>query len=307
MIKLRIGTRKSKLALWQANYVSGQLQLLHPDIEIELIGITTQGDRQQKVLLSEEGGKGLFLKELEESLLRDEIDLAVHSMKDVTVSLPAGLHIAAICERGDPRDALGSASSQTIRSLKPGARVGTCSLRRQCLIKHFTPWVQVLPIRGNVQTRLERLDRGAFDALVLAVVGLQRLGLESRVTEAIPIEKMLPAAGQGAIGIECRTDDQLTNCLLESLNDLDTQVRVRAERAANEALKAGCEYPVAFYCEIQGENLHLRGMVGNPDGQEVLFSDQYGPKDSPESVGYHLARKMQKLGAEEILHNGSSD
>ncbi|MBO68872.1 MAG: hydroxymethylbilane synthase [Acidiferrobacteraceae bacterium] len=307
MTKLRIGTRKSKLALWQANYVSERLQSLHSDIQIELIAITTQGDRQQKLSLSKEGGKGLFLKELEECLLRDQIDVAVHSMKDVTVSLPIGLHIAAICNRGDPRDALVSTSSQTLRSLQPGARVGTCSLRRQCLIKYFTPWVQVRPIRGNVQTRLERLDRGDFDALVLANVGLQRLGLEHRATDVIPIENMLPAAGQGAIGLECRADDQLTNSILESLNDRDTEVRVNAERAANEALNAGCESPVAFYCEIDGDILHLRGMVGDPDGQEVIFCEHRGSKASPKNVGYDLAKKMQKLGAQQILNNESSD
>ena len=208
MTKLRIGTRQSKLALWQAEFVRDRLLATHSDVEVELVGIITQGDRHQEVLLSSEGGKGLFLKELEEALLTGRIDMAVHSMKDVTVTLPVGLHIPVICERGDPRDAMVFKQAETLDALPERATVGTCSLRRQCLVQHLVPGVKVVAIRGNVHTRLKRLDQGDFDAIILAAAGLQRLGLEHRIGQIIPVEQMLPAVGQGAIGIECRIDDE---------------------------------------------------------------------------------------------------
>jgi hydroxymethylbilane synthase len=307
MTKLRIGTRQSKLALWQAEFVRDRLLATHSDLEVELVGIITQGDRHQEVLLSSEGGKGLFLKELEEALLIGRIDMAVHSMKDVTVTLPAGLHIPVICERGDPRDVLVSKQVDTLDALPQSATVGTCSLRRQCLVQYLIPGVKVLPIRGNVHTRLKRLDQGDFDAIILAAAGLQRLGLEHRIGQIIPVEKMLPAVGQGAIGIECRIDDETVHHIIKPLNHSLTHVRVRAERAANETLNSGCLFPVAFYAELTDGKLHIRGMVGTQDGSEVLFAEERGSVKHPESLGQRVAEALQSLGAERILSRVRTD
>ena len=307
MTKLRIGTRQSKLALWQAHFVRDRLRATQSDLEVELVGITTQGDRRQEVLLSTAGGKGLFLKELEEAVLTGQVDIAVHSMKDVTATLPAGLHIPVICERGDPRDVLVSERADTLSTLPQNATVGTCSLRRQCLLRHLVPGVKVVPIRGNVHTRLKRLDQGDFDAVILAAAGLQRLSLEHRIGQTIPVEKMLPAVGQGAIGIECRIDDDTVNRIIQPLNHGPTQVRVRAERAANEALGGNCHLPVAFYAELTDGQLHVRGMVGTPDGSDVLFAEKRGPAKHPESMGQRVAEALQGLGAERILNRVRTD
>ena len=307
MTKLRIGTRRSKLALWQAEFVRDRLQATLSDLEVELVGITTQGDQQQEILLSTEGGKGLFLKELEEALLAGRVDIAVHSMKDVTQTLPAGLHIPVICERGDPRDVLVSKEVETLDALPQSTTVGTCSLRRQCLVQYLVPGVKVVPIRGNVHTRLKRLDQGDFDASILAAAGLQRLGLKHRIGQIIPVEQMLPAVGQGAIGIECRIEDETINRIIKPLNHGLTQVRVRAERAANETLNSGCQFPVAFYAELSDEQLHLRGMVGTQDGSEVLFAEERGSVTHPESLGQRVAEALQSLGAERILSRVRAD
>ena len=307
MTTLRVGTRQSRLALWQAGFVRDRLLAVHSDLKVEIVGISTQGDRSQETLLPPAGGKGLFLKELEEALLAGQVDLAVHSMKDVPVNLPEGLHIPVICERGDPRDALISVKTVTLDDLSDGATVGTCSLRRQCLLHHRVSGVRTLPLRGNVDTRLQRLDQGDFDAIVLAAAGLRRLGLEQRIGQIILVEDMLPAVGQGAIGIECRTADPVTIQLIQPLDHAGTHVRVRAERAANEALGGDCRLPVAFYAEISGMMLRVRGMVGNPDGSEVLFADEYGAAKDAVKIGRRVAKALRAQGARRILRGVGTD
>ena len=273
---LRIGTRRSPLAMWQASYVRDALLTDHPNIEIELVGISTQGDQTLDVPLSSKGGKGLFLKELQQALLDGQIDLAVHSMKDVTVTLPPGLHIVAICEREDPRDALVSARYADLSAFPAGAIVGTCSLRRQCLLRFRYPDLSVMDLRGNVNTRLRRLDDGEFDGIILAAAGLKRLDMEDRIRQVIPADLMLPAVGQGALGIECREEDDHTNRLLMPLDHKLTRMRVTAERAVNERLDGGCHVPLAAYAEVIDGGLQIRGVVGRPDGTNVLTGEAQG-------------------------------
>ena len=301
MKKVRIGTRKSKLALWQAQHVKNKLEELYTDLETEVIGISTKGDRLQSASLSGEGGKGLFLKELEEALLTEHIDIAIHSMKDVPAALPDGLHIPVICKRGDPRDAFISTRFEKMSDLPTNAHVGTSSLRRQCLILHALPNTTVVPIRGNIARRLERLDEGNLDAIILAVAGLQRIGFERRIRQVISLEDMLPAVGQGAIGVECLIKNESVNQIIQPLNHLPTQLRLRAERAGNKTLNGSCHLPVAFYSELNGKQLHLQGMVGMPDGTEILFAEEFGLKTEPELVGTRLAQKLQDMGADRIL------
>ena len=296
-----VGTRQSQLAFWQAQFVGESLRNAHSDLDVELVGIRTKADQTHKTPLSTEGGKGLFLKELEEALLRDQIDIAVHSMKDVPVTLPAGLHIPVICERGDPRDVLISHSVLNLSQLSKNSKVGTSSMRRQCLILRLAPDASIVPIRGNVQRRLEQLDQGKFDALILAAAGLRRLGLEDRIGEVLCGQDMLPAVGQGAIGIECRIDNEAVNQIIQPLNHLPTEIRLRAERAASSTLNSNCHSPVAVYAELGDGQLHLRGMVGAPDGKEVLFVEERGSEKYPESVGEKAAEALRGLGAERIL------
>lgn len=301
MARIRIGTRESTLALWQAHYVRDALIRAEPKLVVQLIGMTTEGDRRLDTTLAAHGGKGLFLKELEQALLDDRIDIAVHSMKDVTVTLPDGLHIGAVCEREDPRDALVSLQYPDLDALPPQACVGTSSLRRQCWLRNRYPNLRVETVRGNVQTRLSRLDEGKFDALVLAVAGLRRLGLEHRIAQVIPTDIALPAVGQGAVGIECRRDDMRVKTLLGSVNHTDTETCVRAERAANAALGGGCHVPVAAYAVLRADRLHVRGMVGTPDGVTVLHAHTEGPAAEPEAIGARIAADLLKDGARSIL------
>ena len=303
MTTLKIGTRRSDLAMWQAVFVRDALLGAHPDLEVELVGITTEGDRTLDVPLAAKGGKGLFLKELEQALLERRIDVAVHSMKDVTVIEPEGLHIPVICERENPCDALVSTHFSKLEDLPAGAVVGTCSLRRQAILRHRFPDLQVENLRGNVNRRLARLDAGDFDAIILAAAGLMRLEMPERIREVIAPQVMLPAVGQGAVGVQCRQDDDETTALLTPLNDLRTHLRVKAERAVNAELGGGCHVPIAAYAEIQDEQLTLRGLVGQPDGSEVLFAEAAGPLSDPKAVGRTAAQDLLSQGAKRILQS----
>ncbi len=301
MKTLRLGTRKSQLALWQAHYVRDALQRHHLGLQVELITITTEGDRILDRSLAQVGGKGLFIKELEQGLLENRIDFAVHSLKDVTVTLPRGLHLAIVCEREDPRDAFISHRYATLASLPRGARVGTSSLRRQCQLREAYPQLEIVTLRGNVNTRLAKLDAGEFDAIILAVAGLKRLGMESRIRERLDPAVSLPAVGQGAICIECRQNDATTNDLLAPLNHLATQLCVQAERALNAKLDGGCQVPIGGFAELHGDTLFLRGLVGEPDGSRLLRADIRGPVTQAEQLGTQLAQTLLAQGAKNIL------
>ena len=287
--------------MWQAVFVRDALMREHPDLNVELVGITTEGDRTLDVPLASKGGKGLFLKELEQALLEHRIDLAVHSMKDVTVTEPEGLHIPVICERENPCDALVSPRYADLQDLPAGAVVGTCSLRRQAVLRHRFPDLEVENLRGNVNRRLARLDAGDFDAIILAAAGLVRLQMQERIRQVIAPEVMLPAVGQGAVGVQCRLDDDETTGLLSPLDHESTHRRVRAERAVNAELGGGCHVPIGAYAEIQGEQLCLRGLVGRPDGSEVLFAGAEGHLSGPEAIGRVLAEDLLSQGAQTIL------
>jgi hydroxymethylbilane synthase len=300
MATIRIATRKSELALWQANYVRARLLGLHDNLTVELVKITTQGDRILDAPLARVGGKGLFIKELEHVLLNGEADIAVHSLKDMTVSLPQGLHIAALCEREDARDAFVSNDYADLRSLPTGARVGTSSLRRQCQLRAAFPALAVGNLRGNVNTRLRKLDASEFDAIILASAGLKRLGLRQRIRTYIEPEEMLPAVGQGVVCVESRSDDAL-NDLLAPLDHVITRHCVAAERALNERLQGGCQVPIAAYAQIKGTKLHLRALVGYPDGHEIIRAEAEGPAEQPEALGMRVASELLSRGAKEIL------
>ena len=301
MTTIRIGTRRSQLAMWQANHVRDALCKVHPDLEVEIVGIITQGDRTLDVPLVTQGGKGLFLKELEQALLTGDIDLAVHSMKDVTVSLPPGLHIPVICLREDPHDALVSNKYADLSGLPKGAVVGTCSVRRQCMLKHRFPVLRTENLRGNVNTRLKRLDAGEYDAIILAVSGLKRLELSARIQQIIPVDLMLPAVGQGALGIECRQDNAEVNHLITPLNHLVSYRRISAERAVNEALGGGCQVPMAAYAEVSKNELHLTAQVGRIDGSELLTARATGPLSEAVPLGQAVAKDLIAQGAQQIL------
>ena len=301
MTVARIGTRTSQLALWQANYVRDALLSGRPGLQVELVEIISEGDKTLDIPLSRAGGKGLFLKELEIALLEREIDLAVHSMKDVTVGLPEGLHIPVYCAGEDPRDALVSNKFGCLDELPEGAVVGTCSLRRQCQIKARYPWLQLKNLRGNVNSRLQKLDSGLYDAIVLAVAGLKRLGMQQRIAQIIPASICLPAVGQGVVGIECRVDDVDIHRLILPLNDARSATRTLAERAANEKIGGGCHVPVAFHCEQAGQWLTLRGLVGEPDGSGVLRCRRRGPVSDAVQLGIEVAQDLIAQGAGDIL------
>jgi len=298
---LRIATRKSPLALWQAEYVSETLKHHHPELEIELITMTTQGDKILDTPLAKVGGKGLFVKELETGMLEGKADIAVHSMKDVPVDLPTGLHLPVICPREDPRDALVSNEHESFYSLPQGARVGTSSLRRQCQLKAERPDLKILDLRGNVNTRLAKLDAGDYDAIILATAGLVRLDMEERIRERLAPEISLPAIGQGAVGIECRTDDARVNNLIQALHHRDTALRVTAERAMNAGLNGGCQVPIAGFAELSQDALLLRGLVGEPDGSNIIRAEIAGPTENAEEMGQVLAEDLLARGAGKIL------
>jgi len=298
---LRIATRKSPLALWQANHVRDALLTRHPELEVELVTMTTQGDKILDTPLAKVGGKGLFVKELETGMLEGRADLAVHSMKDVPVEFPEGLGLAAVLPREDPRDALISNEYSSIEALPEGARVGTSSLRRQCQLRRMRPDLEVLNLRGNVNTRLGKLDNGDYDAILLAAAGVKRMGWESRITELLAPEQFLPAIGQGAIGIEIRVDDGRVRSLIEALNDDQTATRIRAERALNEALQGGCQVPIAGYSEISHGVIVLRGLVGRPDGTELVQGVISGRPEDAGELGRVLAEDLLSRGARQIL------
>ncbi len=298
---IRIATRKSPLALWQAKHVAARLQAAFPGLRAELVAMTTRGDKLLDAPLAKVGGKGLFVKELEQGMLDGEADIAVHSMKDVPVEFPEGLHLAAILEREDPRDALVSVRYPSFQSLPPDAKIGTSSLRRQCQIRERFPACETLNLRGNVNTRLAKLDAGEFDAIVLAAAGLKRLGLNQRITEVLPPETSLPAIGQGAIGIECRADDVRVNGLVSVLHDETTALRVMAERAMNERLQGGCQVPIADYAELENGLIRLRGLVGSPDGRRMIRGEMTGSVENARNLGIMLAEELLAKGADNIL------
>ena len=298
---LRIATRKSPLAMWQAEFVRSELQRLHPGLEVELVTFTTQGDKILDTPLAKIGGKGLFVKELEVALLDGRADIAVHSMKDVPMEFPEGLGLIAIGEREDPRDAFVSNNYISIDALPAGAVVGTSSLRRQCQLRHRRPDLVIRDLRGNVNTRLARLDAGEYDAVILASAGLKRLGFHSRIRADITPEFSLPAVGQGALGIEARLGDERVAALVAPLNHPDTSSRVRAERAMNRHLQGGCQVPIAGYAELQGTELFLRALVGSVDGQEIITDEIRGSAAEAEQLGVTLADRLLAAGAGRIL------
>lgn len=298
---VRIATRQSPLALWQAHYVRDRLLAAWPDIKVELVPMVTRGDILLDTPLAKVGGKGLFVKELELALCENRADIAVHSMKDVPVEFPAGLGLVTICEREDPRDAFVSPAYASIDALPTGSVVGTSSLRRQCQLRAKRPDLIIRDLRGNVGTRLAKLDNGEYDAVILAAAGLNRLGLASRIACLLAPEELLPAVGQGAVGIECRLNDTQTQTLLSPLNDETTALRVRAERAMNSRLEGGCQVPIGSYAEIAGDNIWLRALVGRPDGSLILRGERRGPITMAEQLGVALAEELLARGAREIL------
>jgi hydroxymethylbilane synthase len=296
-----IGTRGSKLALWQAEWVRSLLGAVNPALRIELKKIKTTGDKILDVPLAKVGGKGLFVKEIEEAMLRDEVDLAVHSMKDVPTYLPEGLHIGAVLEREDPRDAFISREYPSFRELASGASVGTSSLRRSCQLKSIRPDIEIVSLRGNLDTRLRKLDEGQFDAIILAAAGVKRLGHEDRITETLERDVSLPAIAQGAVGIECRTDDEFMHDLIRPLRHAETTVCVKAERAALKKLEGGCQVPIAAHAFLEGDRLVMDGLVGSVSGDRIIRAHAEGSKENPESLGTGLAEDLLGKGAAEIL------
>ncbi|MEE9357130.1 hydroxymethylbilane synthase [Candidatus Vondammii sp. HM_W22] len=298
---LRIATRKSPLAMWQAEHVSRLLRQAHPDLEVELVGMSTQGDKILDTPLAKIGGKGLFVKELEQRMLEGIADIAVHSMKDVPVELPEGLHLAVIMEREDPRDAFVSNLYTSFDELPEGAVVGTSSLRRQCQISDRRPDLKIKSLRGNVNTRLRKLDEGDFDAIILAAAGLKRLEFEHRITAFLEPEESLPAIGQGAIGIECRIEDERINGLIACLHDNETALCVQAERAMNNRLMGGCQVPIAGYAVLNNDKLYMRALVGEPDGSLIIRAELSAPANEAETLGVYLAKNLLGQGADQVL------
>lgn len=298
---IRIATRQSPLALWQAEHVRQLLCAQHPDLEVTLVPMVTKGDVILDTPLAKVGGKGLFVKELELALLEQRADIAVHSMKDVPVEFPDGLGLVCICERDDPHDALVSNHYDSLDALPQGAIVGTSSLRRQCQLRAARPDLHIKDLRGNVGTRLSKLDNGEYDAIILAAAGLRRLGLEARIRARLSVQQSLPAVGQGAIGIECRLDDARVRALLAPLNHADTADRVVAERAMNNRLQGGCQVPIGSYAELTGDQLYLRALVGAPDGSRLLQAEIRGPRTEAKQLGSALAEQLLDAGAGSIL------
>jgi hydroxymethylbilane synthase len=299
---IRIATRKSELALWQAYYVKNLLLEKHPELSIELVPMSTQGDKILDTPLAKIGGKGLFIKELEVAMLEGRADIAVHSMKDVPVQFPDEFTLAAICEREDPRDAFVSNHFSSIDALPKGAKVGTSSLRRQCQLKANRPDLDILDLRGNVNTRLAKLDDGQYDAIILAAAGLIRLEMKDRISDYISPDDSLPAVGQGAVGIECRKDDQALIALLQSIVHQETTLRVRAERAMNNKLQGGCQVPIAGYAEVVDGKIQMKGLVGSLDGETMLIANKTGQVTDPEWVGVAIAEDLIEQGATDILN-----
>lgn len=299
--RLRIATRGSELALWQARHVQARLRELHPGLEVELLPISTRGDRITDRPLAAIGGKALFLKELELAMQRGEADLAVHSMKDVPAELPDDMRLPAVLAPASPHDAFVSNHWDSVNALPRGARLGTSSLRRAAQLKHLRPDLEVLDLRGNVGTRLGKLDAGNYDAIVLACAGLQRLGLGDRIRQEIPADQCLPAIGQGVLGIEIRADDHATSALVAALDDPEAHRRVAAERAVNARLAGSCHLPIAAFAEPAPEGLRLRACVGAPDGSRLVADEILGPVEAGERLGVELAERLLAAGADRIL------
>jgi len=299
--RIVIATRQSQLALWQAEHVKARLTALHPGLEVELLGMTTQGDQILDSPLSRIGGKGLFVKELEVAMAEGRADLAVHSIKDVPMDLPDGFELAAISQREDPRDAFVSRHFVSLEALPPGARVGTSSLRRQAQLRARLPHLNVDMLRGNVNTRLRKLDEGHYDAILLAAAGLKRLGFEARITAILAPEESLPAVGQGALGIEIRSGRPELAALLAPLNDPITAACVRAERAMSRRLQGGCQAPIGGYAVARDGRLHLRAFVADLEGIRFFRATAEGPLDAPEQVGLNAAEDLIAQGADHLL------
>lgn len=306
---LRIATRQSPLALWQAEYVKAELEKHHPDLTVVLVPMTTKGDQILNSPLAKIGGKGLFVKELEVAMLENRADIAVHSMKDVPMEFPEGLGIGCICPREDPRDAFVSNHYASIDALPQGAVVGTSSLRRKSQLLQLRPDLTVKDLRGNVGTRLAKLDAGDYDAIILASAGLLRLEMPERIASFIEADQILPAAGQGAVGIECRLDDQQTLNLLAPLNCAETAIRVTAERALNRTLEGGCQVPIAAYATLAENQLQLKALVASVDGDRMLTTFQHGDAENAEQIGVSAAQALLSQGADDILKQvyGSAD
>lgn len=298
---IRIATRQSPLALWQAEHVAAKLARAFPGLKTELVKLVTRGDKLLDAPLAKVGGKGLFVKELEQGMLDGTADIAVHSMKDVPVEFPDGLHLAVIMEREDPTDAFVSNKYRNLADLPANARIGTSSLRRQCQIKARFPHAEILSLRGNVNTRLAKLDAGEYDAIILASAGLIRLGMAERIAARLTPEESLPAMGQGAIGIECRADDADIHAYLQVLHDQATSLRVNAERAMNQRLNGGCQVPIAGFAEIRADKLFMRGLVGHPDGSILYRAEAERPLTEAEQLGIEIADNLLAQGADKIL------
>lgn len=298
---LKIATRQSPLALWQAEHIRARLEALHSDLKVELVTFVTQGDKILDTPLAKIGGKGLFVKELETALLDGRADLAVHSMKDVPMALPDGLTLAVICEREDPLDAFVSNTYASFDELPQGAKVGTSSLRRKCQILKQRPDLSIIDLRGNVGTRLSKLDAGLYDAIILASAGLKRLGLGERIRHPLAVEVSLPAVGQGALGLECRETDQAVLNLILPLLHVESDICVRAERAFNAYLEGGCQVPIAGYATLNNDHLHIEGRVGSLDSATLLKAELSGPVENAEQLGIALAQKLLEQGAGDLL------
>ena len=309
MTTVKIATRKSPLAMWQAEYIADRLREHHEGLTVEIVSMVTAGDRLLNQRLASRGGKGLFLKELQRSLLKRETDIAVHSMKDMPVALPDGLVITSFCERAEARDAFVSNQYQSIDSLPKGAKVGTASMRRTAQLKSAFPALEFEDLRGNVNSRLRKLDKGQFDAIILAAAGLDRLGMSDRITHLLPIELCLPAVGQGIIGIECRRDDEQIIDLLKPLNDAEAELLITAERALNEGLDGGCHVPVAGYAQLRGQQLSLAALVAEESGERVLESsvevnlaEEDNALEVARALGQRVAVNLVEQGAAQILN-----
>lgn len=298
---IRIATRTSPLAMWQAEHVARLLKEAHPGLEVEMVGMVTRGDIILDSPLSKIGGKGLFVKELEVGMLEGKADIAVHSMKDVPMEFPEGLHLPVIMEREDPRDAFVSNQYKNLEELPEGAIVGTSSLRRQAQVRAKFPHLKIKDLRGNVNTRLRKLDDGEYDAIILAAAGLIRLEFQDRITSFLSTEQSLPAMGQGAIGIECRENDERVESLLAVLSDEQTTYRIRAERAMNQRLNGGCQIPVAGFSELEGETLNMRGLIAYPDGSQTFYCEMSGSTDNPEALGIAMAEDLLAQGGDKVM------
>ena len=299
--KLRIATRKSPLALWQANFVRQSLEKIHEDLQVELVPMSTQGDKILDSPLAKIGGKGLFVKELERALLQDRADIAVHSMKDVPMEFPEGLQLSGICKREDPTDAFVSNKFRSLEEMPKGATIGTSSLRRQCQLNHIRRDLHIMDLRGNVGTRLLKLDEGNYDAIVIASAGLIRLKQNTRICSRLEPQECLPAAGQGAIGIESRVNDKETQKIISSIHDAITASCVLAERAVNQRLQGSCQVPIASYAQLHKNRMRLRALVGRVDGTHIVRSEHVDDCDSARELGLRVADDLLSKGAGNIL------